>query len=182
MDFTEKTISTRDIYKGRIIHVKEDTVLLPNGETAGRELVMHNGGVGVVALDDDKNVFLVRQYRKPYDESVLEIPAGKLEKRENPEEAGLRELHEETGYTAEKITSLGKCYPTPGYCSEVLYLYLAENLTWHGQNLDAGEFVEVIKMPFSELCDMIYNNEIYDAKTIIAALKVEKIINKEKTI
>lgn len=176
MDFTEKTISTHEIYNGRIIHVKEDTVLLANGETAGRELVIHNGGVGVIAIDVDENVLLVRQYRKPYDQDVIEIPAGKLEKGENPMEAGLRELREETGYSAKKITPLGKCYPTPGYCSEVIHLFLAQELIWQGQELDQGEFVEVIKMPFSQLCKMISDNEIYDAKTIIAALKTEKII------
>ena len=94
MNLTEKTIATREIFSGRIIHIKEDTVLLPNGKTAGRELVIHNGGVGVIAVDEDKNVFMVEQYRKPYDEVVLEIPAGKLEKDEDPFCAGKRELAE----------------------------------------------------------------------------------------
>ena len=177
MDFTEKTISTHEIYNGRIIHVKEDTVMLPNGQKAGRELVEHNGGVGVIALDENRNVLLVSQYRKPYDEVVLEIPAGKLEPDENPLEAGKRELREETGYTADTVTFLGKCYPTPGYCSEIIHLYLAEDLTWEGQNLDPGEFVEVSKIPLSELTDMVMNNESYDAKTIIAVLKADKLLN-----
>lgn len=177
MDFTEKTISTHEIYNGRIIHVKEDTVMLPNGQKAGRELVEHNGGVGVIALDENRNVLLVGQYRKPYDEVVLEIPAGKLEQNENPLEAGKRELREETGYTADTVTFLGKCYPTPGYCSEIIHLYLAEDLTWVGQNLDPGEFVEVSKIPLSKLTDMVMNNEIYDAKTIIAVLKADKLLN-----
>ena len=180
MDFTEKTIAEREIYSGRIIHVKEDTVLLPNGEKAGRELVLHNGGVGVIAVDEANNVLLVRQYRKPYDEVITEIPAGKLEKDEDPKEAGLRELREETGYCAEKITFLGKCYPTPGYCSEIIHIYLAEKLKWVGQELDPGEFVEVVKMPLCKLCDMVMNNEISDAKTVIAALKAEKILNKSR--
>lgn len=177
MDFTEKTISTHEIYNGRIIHVKEDTVMLPNGQKAGRELVEHNGGVGVIALDESRNVLLVSQYRKPYDEVVLEIPAGKLEADENPLEAGKRELREETGYTADTVTFLGKCYPTPGYCSEIIHLYLAEDLTWVGQNLDPGEFVEVSKIPLSKLTDMVMNNEIYDAKTIVAVLKADKLLN-----
>ena len=177
MDFTEKTISTKEIYKGRIVHLVEDTVILPDGTKAGRELVLHNGGVGVIALDDDKNVLMISQYRKPYDEMLLEIPAGKLEKDEDIKSAGLRELQEETGYTADKVTYIGKCYPTPGYCSEITYMYLAENLSYVGQNLDPGEFVEVKKMPLSQLVDMVMNNEISDAKTAIAILKADKIIN-----
>ena len=180
MDFTEKTISSRDIYNGRIVHLKEDIVLLPNGEKAGRELVLHNGGVGVIAIDDDKNILTVTQYRKPYDRLVLEIPAGKLEPEEEPEKAGLRELREETGYVAGKCTFLGKCYPSPGYCSEIIHLYLAENLSWAGQHLDKDEFVEVKKIPLSKMTEMVMNNEIFDAKTCIAVLKADKIINKAK--
>ncbi len=180
MDFTEKTISTREIYNGRIVHLKEDTVLLPDGKTAGRELVVHSGGVGVIAIDGDGNVLTVTQYRKPYDELVLEIPAGKLEPGEEPKAAGLRELREETGYAAEKCTFIGKSYPTPGYCSEIIHLYLAENLSWKGQQLDEGEFVEVKKIPLDTLVEMVMNNEIFDAKTCIAVLKADRIINKTK--
>lgn len=178
MDFTEKTISTRDIYKGRIIHVKEDTVLLPNGETAGRELVMHNGGVGVVALDDDKNVFLVRQYRKPYDESVLEIPAGKLEKGEEHSECGKRELLEETGYTCKSYKYLGKILPTPAYVTEVIHLYMASELEYSKQNLDKDEFLDVEKIPLKTAVEMVLNGEIDDAKTQIGILKAWHILKK----
>lgn len=177
MNLTEKTIATREIFSGRIIHIKEDTVLLPNGKTAGRELVLHNGGVGVIAVDEDKNVFMVEQYRKPYDEVVLEIPAGKLEKDEDPFDAGKRELAEETGYTAKNFTFLGKSYPSPGYCSEIIHLYLAQDLSYVGQHLDADEFVEVKKIPLDTLVKMVMNNEIADAKTEIAILKADKIIN-----
>lgn len=177
MDYTEKTVSSREIYDGRIIHVKEDTVLLPNGELAGRELVMHHGGVGVIAVDEDKNVLTVTQYRKPYDEMVLEVPAGKLEKGEDPQTAGIRELQEETGYQAKNVEYLGKYYPTPGYCSEIISLYLATDLTFVGQNLDDGEFVEVKKIPLNTLVEMVMNNEIFDAKTAIAILKADKMVN-----
>ena len=177
MDYTEKTVSSREIYNGRIIYVKEDTVELPDGKIAGRELVLHNGGVGVIALDADKNVLMVRQYRKPYDEMVLEVPAGKLEKGEDPKSAGIRELQEETGYQAKNVEYIGKYYPTPGYCSEIISLYLATDLTFVGQNLDDGEFVDVEKIPLSTLVDMVMNNEIYDAKTAIAILKADKLIN-----
>lgn len=178
MDFTEKTISTREIYKGRIVHLVEDTVVLPGGGTAGRELVLHNGGVGVIAIDENKNVLMVRQYRKPYDEVVLEIPAGKLEKGEEPLPAGMRELSEETGYEAKEYTFLGKFYPTPGYCSEIIHLYLAQNLSFVGQHLDPDEFVEVEKIPLEKLVQMVMDNEIPDGKTAIAILKADKIVNK----
>ncbi len=177
MDFTEKTISTRKIYKGRIIHVIEDTVLLPDGNTAGRELVLHNGGVGVIAVDDNGDVLIVEQYRKPYDEIIPEIPAGKLEAGEDPLSAGKRELSEETGYTAEEFIHIGNYYPTPGYCSEVIHLYLATNLSYKGQHLDPGEFIDVKKVPLTVLTDMVMENKICDAKTAIAILKADKIIN-----
>ena len=180
MDYTEKTIATREIYNGRIIHITEDTVLLPDGKEAGRELVLHSGGVAVIAVDKEQNVLMVEQYRKPYDEMVLEVPAGKLEPDENVKLAGLRELQEETGYKANKITYLGKCYPTPGYCSEVITLYFAEELEFVGQNLDEGEFLNVKKIPLKKLVEMVMNNEIYDAKTIITILKADKILKKTK--
>lgn len=180
MDFTETTVDTKEIYSGRIIHVKEDIVKLPNGKTAGRELVLHNGGVAVIAVDDDKNIFMVRQYRKPYDEMVLEIPAGKLEKGENPYDAGLRELREETGYIAKELEFMGKCYPSPGYLNEIIHIYFAKNLEFVGQELDSGEFLEVVKIPFSEALKMVMENEIVDAKTQVAILKANKILCKEK--
>ena len=180
MDFTEETIDTREIYDGRIIHVKEDTVRLPNGKTAGRELVLHGGGVAIVAIDGDGNIIMVRQYRKPYDEVVLEIPAGKLEKGENPFDAGKRELREETGFIPEKYRFIGKCYPSPGYLNEIIHMYLAEGLEFVGQELDAGEFLEVIKIPLEKAVKMVMDNEIVDAKTQVAVLKAYKIVSEEK--
>lgn len=179
MDFTETTIDTKEIYSGRIIHIKEDIVRLPNGETAGRELVLHNGGVAVIAVDENEDVLMVRQYRKPYEEVVLEVPAGKLEKGENPQKAGLRELREETGYTAKKCRFIGKSYPSPGYLNEVISMYLAEDLEFVGQELDHDEFVEVKKIPLCELFEMVMDNKIADAKTQIAILKAYEILCKE---
>ena len=123
---------------------------------------------------------MVRQYRKPYEEVVLEIPAGKLEPGENPDSAGLRELREETGYIAHKCRFIGKCYPSPGYLNEIIFLYLAEDLEFVGQELDPGEFVEVEKFPLLELTEMVMNNKIADAKTQIAILKAYKILCEEK--
>jgi len=179
MDFNEQTIDTKEIYNGRIIRIKEDKVRLPNGKIEGRELVFHNGGVGVIAIDNDKNVLMVKQYRKPYEEVLLEIPAGKLEPDEDIESAGLRELREETGFAAKSISLLGNSYPSPGYLTETIHIYIAKDLEFVGQELDPGEFLEVLKIPFSKLVEMVLNNEIKDAKTQIAVLMADKFIQKE---
>ena len=175
MNFEEKTISTKNIFKGRIINVNVDTVELPNGKTAERELVFHNGGVGILAFDEDNKVLLVKQYRKPYNEMLLEIPAGKLEIGEDPLEAGIRELREETGYIAKKMELLFTLYPTPGYCSEKLYIYFASEIEKATQELDEDEFLEVYRYSLDELFEMLERNEINDAKTVAAILKAKLI-------
>ena len=129
----------------------------------------------IISKTNGKWVFCKHKAR-----DTVEVPGGHRESGETIEETARRELREETGYCAEKITFLGKCYPTPGYCSEIIHIYLAEKLKWVGQELDPGEFVEVVKMPLCKLCDMVMNNEISDAKTVIAALKAEKILNKSR--
>lgn len=176
MDFTEKTISTKRIFDGRIINLKVDTVTLPNGHESTRELVEHPGGVGVIAVDDEKNVFMVTQYRKPFDEIVLEIPAGKLNYGENPLDCGMRELEEETGITADNYEYIGVYYPTPGYCLEKITIYLATGLKETRQHLDEDEFLDVHKIKLDTLFDMVMNNEINDAKTAIAILKAKAIL------
>jgi len=176
MDFTEKTTSTERIFEGRIINLKVDTVTLPNGNTATRELVEHPGGVGVIAVDENRNVLMVTQYRKPFDELVLEIPAGKLNYGEDPFECGKRELEEETGYTANKYEYLGEYYPTPGYCLEKISIYLATELVKTHQHLDEDEFLDVHTMKLDELFEMVMDNKIKDAKTAIAILKAKAIL------
>ncbi len=171
MDFTEKTIATKEIYNGRILNFKIDTVELPNGEIAERELIEHPGGVGVVAVDEDMNVYMVEQFRKPYEKNLLEIPAGKLDKNENIETCGRRELEEEVGCVAEKFQYLGSCFPTVGYTNEITHLYLATGLEKTKQRLDDDEFLNVYKMPIKEVIDRIMNNEISDAKTVMGILK-----------
>lgn len=176
MNFEEKTISSETIYNGKIINVRKDTVELPNGKTALRELIAHPGGVGVIAVDENREVFMVTQYRIAAKSDMLEIPAGKMEYGEDPFECGSRELTEETGYRANNFVHLGEYYATPGYCEEKLNIYLAQGLEFVGQNLDDGEFLNVKKYSLDELYQMVMDNKIYDAKTAIAILKAKAIL------
>ena len=176
MNFEEKILTTEEIYNGRVINVKLHDIELPDGSKSKREIVEHTGGVGVIAVTDEKEVFMVTQYRIAAQQMMLEIPAGKLEKGEDPLSAGLRELQEETGYKAKNIKELGVYYATPGYCQEKLTIYLATDLEFVGQNLDEGEFLNVSKHSLDELYQMVMNNEIYDCKTAIAILKAKAII------
>ncbi len=171
MDFTEKTIDTKVIYEGRILNFKIDTVVLPDGQMGERELVEHPGGVAIVAVDNENNLLLVEQYRIPYKKNLLEISAGKIDKGEDIELAGRRELLEEVGVTAGKFEFLGECYPSVGYTNEIIRLFLATDLKFEGQNLDSDEFLNVHKVPFRDMIDRIMNNEIADAKTVMGIMK-----------
>ena len=140
-------------------------------------MVGHHGGVGIIAVTPEREVFMVSQYRIAAKSMMLEIPAGKLEASDTDTmTAGLRELEEETGYTAKKIEPLGVYYATPGYCEEKLTIYLATELEFVGQHLDEGEFLNVTKYPLDKLYDMVMNNEIHDCKTAIAILKAKAIL------
>jgi ADP-ribose pyrophosphatase len=172
MDLTEKQISFEYKFKGKIVNLRVDDALLPNGTTAKREIVEHNGGVCVAPLDDEYNLYFVKQFRYPYMEIVTELPAGKLEKGEDPFEAGKRELKEETGATAQKYVDLGKLYPTPGYCGEIIHMYLATELEFGEQNPDEDEFLEVYKIPLAKAVEMVMNGEIRDSKTQTMILKI----------
>lgn len=177
MDFEEKIIGTKKIYDGKVITVRVDDVELPNGRTSKREIVEHHGGVGIIAVTPERDVFMVSQYRLAAKSMMLEIPAGKLEASDTDTmSAGLRELEEETGYTAKKIEPLGVYYATPGYCEEKLTIYLATELEFVGQHLDEGEFLNVKRYPLDKLYDMVMNNEIHDCKTAIAILKAKAIL------
>ena len=167
----EKTLLRNKVFSGRIIDVYDDKVTLPDGKTAGREYVNHNGGVCVVALNDHDEVYIVKQYRYPYREEVIEIPAGKLEKGEDPLSAGKRELSEEAGVSAENFEFLGEFYPSPGYTNERIYMYLATGLSETHQNLDEDEFLTAEKIKLTELCEKIMTGEIKDGKTVAAVLK-----------
>lgn len=178
MDFTEKTLSQEYKYKGRIINMRVDKVTLPDGNVASREVVEHNGGVCIVPLTEKNEILMVRQYRYPYSETVLEIPAGKRDGDEEPIVCGKRELLEETGAIAAEYKFLGKLYPSPGYCGEIIYMYAAKGLTFGNQHTDEDEFLEVEKIPLSDLVDMILSGEITDSKTQTAILKVNELIKR----
>ncbi len=178
MELIEKKISGDEIYKGKIITVNVDTVTLPDGKTAKREVVLHPGGVCVAALDDQNNLFFVEQFRYPHGEKVLELPAGKLEWNELPDPAAARELREETGCVAKNLKRVSVSYPTPGFCSEKLYLYIATDLSFGQQQLDSDEFLAVKKIPLETAVKMVMSGEIHDGKTQTLVLMAEKFVNR----
>ena len=172
MDFTEKMLTSTYHFEGRIMKARVDTVLLPNGREAVREVCEHVGGVGVLPVDADGCAVLVRQFRYPYGETLLEIPAGKID--HGPEghlACGVRELREETGYTADRMVYMGAVYPSPGFLTEVLHLYCALGLRAGACDPDEDEFVETVRMPFTELERRVACGEIRDGKTVAAVCK-----------
>lgn len=175
LGFYEQTEETQGIFSGKIISVHTDTVTLVDGTEAQREVVDHPGGVAVVGLTENNEVLMVRQFRYPYKEIIYEIPAGKLEKGEDIRQAGIREFHEECGAEAQNFEALGEIYPTPGYCSEIIHLFYATDLTFTQQELDDDEYLDVIKMPLGECVAKIMSGEIKDAKTIVGILKLKEL-------
>ncbi len=172
MDFEEKTVQSDILYQGKIINLRKDIALLPNGEKAIREVIEHPGGVAVAPLTAEGELLMVRQFRYPYKEVVLELPAGKLSLGEDPLTCGKRELQEETCATAVEYKSLGILYPSPGYVNEKIHLYLAKGLTFGEQNLDEDEFLSVESIPLERAVDMALSGEITDAKTLAIVLKI----------
>lgn len=168
MEMKEKKIDGTLIYDGKVIHVVKDKVLCPNGCESVREIVKHNGGAAVLCLNDKEEVLLIKQFRYAYDEVIYEIPAGKLELNENPYDAALRELEEETGNKATKLKKLGEIYPTCGYSNEIIYIYLALNCKKTNTHFDDDEIIESKFIPLNEVKEMIKNGIIKDAKTICA--------------
>lgn len=175
MELFEKKIGEKLLYDGRIMRVHIDTVELPDGTTATRELVDHNGGACIAALTDENELFFVKQFRNPFDRVLTELPAGKLEKGEDPKVAAIRELEEECGVKAENVIEMGTVYPTVAYCSEIIHLYLATGLSKATQHLDDGEFLSVEKIPLEKAVDMVMTSEISDSKTALLILKVARM-------
>lgn len=165
MDFKEKQIKSDLIYNGKVVKLYVDDVKCPNNNLSKREIIKHNGGVCILAIIDNK-VILEKQYRYAYDEVLYELPAGKLEKNENPYDAALREFEEETGYKANTLIDYGKMYPTCGYSNEIIYMYVAKDIIKTKRHLDEDEFIEIEYVNLEEVVDMINKGIIKDAKTI----------------
>ena len=179
MELFEKTVNKNYVYNGKIINVRRDDALLPDGKGCTREVVEHNGGVCIAPLTDDGCLLVVRQFRYPYMKVVLELPAGKLEKGEDHCKAGKRELEEETGAVSSDFKYLGEFFPSPGYCGEIIYLYVARGLSFTQQHLDDDEYLETEKIPLDKAVEMVMNGEIPDGKTQALVLRTAEIIRRE---
>ena len=172
----EPTIASRQIFQGRIIDVRVDTVRLQNGRETTREIVDHAPSICVVPVDADGNALLVRQYRKPTDGFLLEVPAGGIEPGESPEEATRRELQEEIGHTAGNLVALAGFWLAPGWCSEYMYSFLATELSPANLDSDEDEFIEVVRVPLAGVVDLIANGEIQDAKSVASLLLAMRVL------
>lgn len=180
MNLIEKTLESKEILNGKVINVLVDKILLPNGKEASREVVSHPGGVCIVALTPKNELMFVKQFRYPYKEVILELPAGKLEPGQNPLENGIRELKEEVGACAKDYVSLGKLYPSPGYCGEIIHMFFCRVTDIGETNPDEDEFLDVIKIPIKKAVEMVLNNEIPDAKSQTAILKAYLLLKEGK--
>lgn len=166
----EKTVKSERVYEGKIINIRVDTVELPHKKYSKREIVEHPGAVGVIPITSDGDIVLVKQFRKPVEEVLLEIPAGLIECGEEPDQCATRELKEETGYTTKKLKRLFEYYSTPGFSDEKIHIYLAEEITEGVAHPDENEYIEIVKMPINEALKKIKTGDIKDAKTIVAIL------------
>ena len=175
----EKTIEQSTVYEGIIVNVRRDKAELVNGSIVGREVVEHPGGVTIIPVDADETVWCVRQFRYPFGREMLEVPAGKLERGEDPRDCAVRELSEETGFSADELIYLGPCCTSPGFSTEVLHIYLALELKHGDAHPDEDEFLNVEKHSLETLTEMVMSGEIDDAKTIIAVLKARRFLEAE---
>jgi len=179
MNYEEKTVSEKHIYTGNIINVELLTVTLPDGRQATRDIIKHPGASAVIPLNEKGEMYMVRQYRKPIEAISLEIPAGKLDQGEDPRICAERELKEETGLSAGKITHLVSVHSTPGFSNEILHLYAATDLCEGESCADEDEFISTEKYTVEQLEDMVLRGEITDAKSIIGIFLADKIISKK---
>ena len=180
MELFEKKLSSRQVFDGVVVKLFVDDVELPDGSKSIREIVRHPGAVCVVPVTENNEVIMVRQFRYAMNEVLLEVPAGKLEPNEDPLEAALRELEEESGVVAANVEHIGELYTTVAIFDEKIQLYLATGLTYKNAHPDQGEFLEVEKIPLSTLVDMVMRGEIKDSKTQIAILKADRILSQRK--
>ena len=175
MNLTEKTLESKRVFEGKIVNLRVDTVELPNGKTSTREIVEHKGAVAIVPILENKKVVLVRQYRQAAGRILLEIPAGGLEIGEDPADCARRELQEEIGYYPGKLTEMFYSYLAPGYSSEKLHTFLAEDLEQRYLDSDSDEFLEIVTIDLQDAVEMIRQGEIADAKSICGLLLASRI-------
>lgn len=173
---SEPTLETRRVFEGNILNVRVDTVRMPSGRSATREIVEHSHAVCIVPVDADGNLLLVRQYRKPAEEALLEVPAGGVEEGEVSEEAVLRELQEEIGYTADNLRHLSSFWVAPGWATEFMHAYLATGLRPSRLEADDDENIEVVRLPFDRALAMLKTGEIKDGKTIASMLLAQPFV------
>lgn len=176
MELNEVTVSSRVVFQGRVVQVLQDEAQLPDGNRALRDVVRHPGGAAVLALEEDGTVWLVRQFRYPLGEVLLELPAGKLDRGEDPALAARRELSEETGLEAGRWDDLGHILVSPGYCDERIYLYLARDLHRSQRHPDEDEFLDVTTLPFQTLLEQVMRGAVTDGKTVALTLKVKAFL------
>ena len=174
----EKEVSREIVFDGKIFKIAKCKAELCNHQIVDREIMLHSGGVGILAIDEKQNVLLVQQYRYGASTFLWEIPAGKLEYGEDPFECAVRELSEETGCTAENMEFLGKLNPSPAIMSEIIYIYMATGLKNGDKHLDTDEFLDVVRIPLEQAVQMVFSGEITDAKTQIALLKANQLLKK----
>lgn len=179
MIFEEKTLSSERIYEGKILNLRVDQVTVLTG-TSKREIIEHGGAAVIVALTEDNSVIMVRQFRKPVERVVFELPAGKIDRGEKPEETAVRELKEETGFRAGNMKLLTKMYPTVGYSEEALYIYLATELSEGMTNFDENEALDIESWKLEDLVEMVMKGKIEDGKTQVGILMVNNIVNSSK--
>lgn len=172
----EKEVERNIVFSGKIFEVAQCQAELCNGDVVGRDIILHSGGVGILPIDEHKNVLLVQQYRYGASCFMLEIPAGKLELGEAPYSCAIRELSEETGCAADNMIKLGVLNPSPAILSEIIHIYLATGLHFGERHLDGDEFLDVVSVPFDEAVSMVMSGEITDAKTQIAILKAKELL------
>ena len=171
MSHSETMLESQRIYEGKILNLRRDRVLLENGKTSWREVVEHRGAAAILAVDEEDNLLLVRQYRYALGRELLEIPAGKLDREgEDPRSAAIRELREETGCLASRMAYLGVFYPSVGYDTEAIHLFEARELTQSAQQLDEDEFLDVVRLPVSKAVEMALSGQFPDGKTQCAIL------------